>query len=324
MKCLVCNALCELESDYLHWGWPAVRIFDKLKILTCCKCGFSFLKEEIPTLELNYFYNFQYRAKGAPFFWDYDLPYQTPNIFPARSVAQIYLAGVFSSFTRGDIFLDIGAGPGDSLFCAINILDSPKCYVIEPNIRSAKYYERNFKAISITSLQEMCEKKILAKIILLSHTLEHFRATDLPILLKSLKGALDKGGALVIEVPHVDFNLHKEIRFPDTPHTIFFSADSLCRLLKNYGFDIRHIQILGNSYPYEFLPKVLNQIEQTGRTDGYFKKILSQVGLKSITNRIKRFLKHRRKNIDLNIFNDFKNNSALDTIRVVVTHSNEH
>jgi hypothetical protein len=171
----------------------------------------------------------------------------------------------------------------------------------------------------------MCAKKIFAKIILLSHTLEHFRSTDLPTLLKTLKEVLDREGALVIEVPHVDFKLHKEIRFPDTPHTIFFSADSLRRLLKNYGFDIRYIQILGNSYPYEFLPKVLNKIEHRGRTSGYLKSMLSKIGLKPIVIRIKRlFTASQGKKIDLNLFNEFKNNPALDTIRVVVTHSIEH
>ena len=85
----------------------------------------------------------------------------------------------------------------------------------------------------------------------------------------------------MIEVPHVDFRVHKDLRYPDKPHTIFFSQDSLCRLLVKFGFDIKYLHTLGEAYPYHYLPPVLKMAEVRYKKifviSTVIKKIISQI-----------------------------------------------
>lgn len=320
--CPVCNFLCNIKNDYLHWGWPDIEIFDKLKILSCVECGFSFLQTEIPDLRLNEFYNHQYRGVGSPFYFNYNQIYGVPRTLPIRATSQIYLASIFTKFLPGDVFLDIGAGPGDSLFCARHILSQPKLLVIEPNQESQDYYTHNFGAITLASLTDMCAVNLKAQIILLSHSLEHFSHSYLPTLFQSIKSVLTPNGVVVIEVPNVDFRVHKNMRFPDTPHTIFFSRDSLCRLLIKFGFEIKYVQILGDAYPYDHLPPVLTRprssVKKSLTYRQQLRKLLTKMHLISFFISLKQiFLYKKSKKMDLDSFNDFKNDPDNSCIRVV-------
>lgn len=134
---------------------------------------------------------------------------------------------------------------------------------------------------------------------------------------------------LVIEVPNVDFRVHKHLRFPDTPHTIFFSKDSICRLLIKSGYDIKHIQVLGNSYPYSHLPFVLNcptvEIKNNISYRYALKKLFTKLHMLNYFLALRKFFKSMkytrqgRIKMDLASFNDFINDSNFDTISVAVT-----
>lgn len=327
--CPVCGYDCKVSSNYKHWGWPDTTIFDGLLIITCDDCGFSFLENEIPCSQLSEFYEREYRKVSSPFYWDYGSTFEIPRSLPTRSTAQIYLATIFTEFLPGNIFLDIGPGPGDSLFSAGHILNKPKLIAIEPNQDSASYYDRNFGAKSIASLSDMSASGLKAKIILLSHSLEHFRHSDLPILFKAINEVLDVGGVIIIEVPNVDFRVHRHLRFPDTPHTVFFSKDSLCRLLIKSGYEIKHIQVLGNSYPYSHLPSILdcprvknkNKITYRHALKKLFTKLHMLDYFLALRKVLKRMKYIRQDEIKMNLasFNDFINDSNFDTIRVAVT-----
>jgi hypothetical protein len=133
----------------------------------------------------------------------------------------------------------------------------------------------------------------------------------------------------VIEVPHVDFRVHKDLRYPDKPHTIFFSQDSLCRLLVKFGFDIKYLQTLGEAYPYHYLPPVLkwprSDIKKSLSYRQLLKRLLVKLHLASYVIGLRKNFRKLKNNkavkmdLDLNYFNDFKNYPGRNTIRVAVT-----
>lgn len=214
---------------------------------------FLFLENEISCSQLNEFYEREYRKVGSPFYWDYGSTFEIPRSLPTRSKAQIYLATIFTEFLPGDIFLDIGPGPGDSLFSAGHLLNKPKLIAIEPNQVSASYYDRNFGAKSIASLSDMSASGLKAKIILLSHSLEHFRHSDLSILFKSINEVLDvRGGCwllrfltLIFEFISIyDFLIHHiQFSFRKIAYVVCLSNQGMTLSIYKFLAILTHIAI---------------------------------------------------------------------------------
>ena len=330
--CPICNSNQNYYNKYQHWGWPGVNIFNNLEISSCSICGFSYVLDEPSPNDLNNFYEKFYRAESAPFYYNYNSRYIETSTPPLRSIAQIYAAMNHVNFYSGDVFLDIGPGPGDSFFAANKLLKAPKLISIEPNDGAKAYYKENFNVKSYDNFfQIKSNEEQKCKIILFSHSLEHFSVNDLTSTFNSIKEVIDiKNGILVIEVPHVDFRIHKEFRYPDTPHLLFFSKDSLIQLLKSNNFDICCVQILGEKYPYKKyqLPNILNQnnnLEVQNVNLGSFYSLIYKFFLKfktlvRIYLKVKNIFKKSEKNREINLdpfYSNFINDDNFDTIRIV-------
>jgi hypothetical protein len=248
MKCLACDADLE-KSDcdfliYKNTEFPNSHIFEKCQIIVCPYCGFGFLDEE-PSAELiNNFYINDYRDPKSPYYVNF-AKYRQRSI-DARSLAQIYMGLSQVIFSHNDNFLDLGSGLGNSFATASLILDSPNCFGIEMNSGAQEFYLKNYNARSYQSVSTFIDLGLKAKMILLSHSLEHFKLTEIPKLFEDLKMALSQDGVIIIEVPNEDLLKYSKIRKNDAPHLLFFNRESLMKIVTNYGFEVTAISECGN------------------------------------------------------------------------------
>lgn len=255
--CKACGANEFLSHKYQHWGWPNLDLFNDKEILTCKYCGFSVLSNNPSEEVLNDFYENHYRAIGSPFYIPYDKNIKITK-YPMRAISQIALSKSYCNFKSGDYVLDLGSGYGDVLIASRRILINPKLAVIELTKGAIDFFKRNYDVKVFHSLKAFSAEHT-AKIIVLSHCLEHFRSEDIPKLFDDLKSSLAIGGVVMIEVPHVDMRIHAQQRYPDTPHLLFFSKSALVQLIEKNGFEICYLQTTGARYPYKFrLPEIFN------------------------------------------------------------------
>lgn len=255
--CGACGAEDFFSHRYKHWGWPNLTLFNDKEILTCKYCGFSTLSNNPTEEALNDFYENHYRAIGSPFYIPYDKKIRITR-YPMRAISQIALSKSFCNFKSGDYVLDLGSGFGDVLIASKKILINPRLAVIELTKGAIDFFKRNYDVKVFDSLK-VFSAECSAKIIVLSHCLEHFRSEDIPKLFDDLRSSLAVGGVIMLEVPHVDMRIHAELRYPDTPHLLFFSKPALVQLIEKNGFELCYLQCTGTSYPYKFrLPEILN------------------------------------------------------------------
>jgi len=246
------NSLCEICSgnisknvlDYNDIGLNDYGgLFTNLKLTYCKKCGLGFSFPIIDNNLLFNYYKYQYRSKTSTFHIDFDDLedlHETFVDYSHKTTQQLVFIDDYCSFKTNDIFLDVGPGAGPSFYIASIFLKKPRLYGIEITNGASEFFNRFplDKINILESLDEFILLKNKAKVILMSHCLEHYQLTDLPKLFQDIKKAIDSNGLLIIEVPHVDLRKHTNVRGIDTPHLLFFSQESLCKLLKKYGFEL--------------------------------------------------------------------------------------
>ncbi|MDC0195959.1 class I SAM-dependent methyltransferase [Candidatus Thioglobus sp.] len=252
-NCPICSQLSDQTTAYNDIGWSDFGIFNKLKIKYCIHCGFGYSSPEIDTKVINYFYEKQYRSKESTFHINFSKLKDAnvsgvADIRDIRSFGQLSLARAFCNFNSEDVLLDIGPGTGESFNVAKTLFNNPKLHAIELSQGAKEHYKKNYGALSHDSLNDFISMNLKAQIILMSHSLEHYRLSDLSELFSTLSIALAKNGVAVIEVPSVDFRLHLKNRGADTPHFLFFSRESLMLLFEKYSFDVLFIDTCGNYY----------------------------------------------------------------------------
>ena len=249
--------MCDKEKisatlPYNDTGWTDWGIFTKLKISYCISCGFG---SSVPELEgglVNDFYETKYRSKDSTFHIDFSkLPSfkGLGDVRDDRAFSQVSLARAFCDFNNEDIFLDIGPGKGGSFGVAKTLFNNPKIHSIELSTGAESHYRENYDAYSHNSINDFISLNLKAQVLLMSHSLEHYRLSDLPELFLSISLALAENGVAIIEVPHVDLRIHAENRGVDTPHFLFFSKESLVLLGEKYFFDVLFIDTCGPTYP---------------------------------------------------------------------------
>ena len=252
-NCFICNQLSDSTTTYNDIGWSDFGIFNKLKIKYCIHCGFGHSFPEIDVKVINHFYEKQYRSKESTFYINFSKLKDTKvsgvaDIRDSRSFGQLSLARAFCNFNSGDVFLDIGPGTGDSFNFAKTLFNNPKLHSIEFSQGAKEHYKKNYNALSHDSINDFISLNLKAQIILMSHSLEHYRLSDLSEFFSMLSIALAKNGVAVLEVPNVDFRFHINNRGADTPHFLFFSKESLLLLFEKYSFDVLFIDTCGNHY----------------------------------------------------------------------------
>lgn len=249
MKCAACDADLEKnECDFLLYKnieFPNTTIFEECQIIVCSYCGFGFLDEE-PSAELiNNFYINDYRNPKSPYYINFPQVSRLRSI-DARSLAQIYMGLSQVIFKHNDNFLDLGPGSGNSFATASLVLDNPNCFGIELNRGAQEFYLKNYNTRSFRSISTFIDLGLKAKIIILSHSLEHFKLTEIPKLFEDLKMALSQDGIIIIEVPNEDLSKYSKIRKNDAPHLLFFNRESLMSIVTKNDFEVTAISESGS------------------------------------------------------------------------------
>jgi hypothetical protein len=227
--------------------WQETGIFKGLSIAFCSTCGFGFSAPEIADETINEFYAHVYRGRGSPFYTDF-AALARPVAPDYRSLAQLVLARHFVEFEPGDRFVDIGPGAGRSFASAASVLRRPQMYAVELNDGAALAYRRVYGVETFRGVDALSQQGCRSTIVLSSHSLEHFRLRDLTVFLTSVSTALQARGVFVAEVPCVDLRVHRDVRGSDSPHFLFFSKDSLRRILQSSGFDVLFLETCAQTY----------------------------------------------------------------------------
>ena len=291
--CPICfKQISESIAPYNDIGWTDFGIFDNLQVMHCISCGFGFSMPELNKKVVDYFYEKQYRAKDSTFHIDFSkLKYYDGirDIRNSRPFGQLSLARAFCKFNSQDIFLDVGPGLGGSFKVAKVLFENPKLYAIELSQGASEFYRNSYNVLCHPSIDDFISSEKKAQIILMSHSLEHYRLSDLPKLFSNLALALDKNGVVVAEVPNVDLRLHCENRGADTPHFLFFSKESLALIFEKYSFEVLFIDTCGPDYPSveEFLishsnsSKIKSHLKQTFNNQPKFFQIVLRTILRA-------------------------------------------
>ena len=158
----------------------------------------------------------------------------------------------FVTFNYGDTFLDLGAGGGESFVISKALFPNCSLHGIELAEGSHDYLKMHYGVNCHESLKDFNEGGKKAKIILMSHTLEHFRLSDLNSFFSQLKSSLSTDGIVIVEVPNQDYR-YGSSRWSVTPHLLFFTKFSISLLFENYGFNV-----LFNDTCGPFIDKKLN------------------------------------------------------------------
>ena len=119
---------------------------------------------------------------------------------------------------------------------------------VEFNLGAAEAYRKVYNVETFTSLDKIDISDKKPKVILSSHSLEHFKLPDLKEFLLNLKKILDPDGIFIAEVPHVNMTLHSNMRTNDAPHFLFFSIKSFSKLFSDSGFDILFLNTCEEKY----------------------------------------------------------------------------
>jgi hypothetical protein len=281
-KCKICGHTCSTTLAYFNQQFSDVRLFDDAQILVCEGCGFG---ESFPILsdaDIEYFYTHIYRAETSPFYIDFT------KLFPQirtdyRSVGQLLLAMQYSNWQPYDLFVDIGPGSGSSFDWASRMLDTPKMAAVEYSDGAKKAYQRLYGVETFTSLPQLvASKKTRPKVILSSHSLEHFTHKSALELLSDVKVCLDATGVFILEVPNVDLRFIENNRSDDSPHFMFFSQESLRLFFESNGFNVLFCQSCGvlQQHTRELIGNSVSEYPIKTHLKYIFKKIMYFLGVK--------------------------------------------
>jgi len=220
-------------------------LFSALSIVVCQGCGFGQASPAPSSELLSEFYRSRYREPSSVYYVDFDGRKKVrgnPGL-DFRSLSQLSLATMFCDFRALDVLLDLGPGWGGSFQTAQQILKEPALAAIELNSGADLMYQRLFGAKNYRSTQDFLESNgQLAKVAILSHSLEHYAVRDVPALLDDLHRVVSVDGALVIEVPHDDFRSRSASLAFQTPHLCFFSPESLEMTLSKAGWNVKFLK----------------------------------------------------------------------------------
>ena len=235
MKCCICgNPVSKNSIKYLHNSCKHEsydHLFTELSIKLCDKCGLGFAYPAPDSSLLADFYQTTYK--------------NNPNLerwIDSNSISQLLTGKLFVDFNENDVFVDVGAGVGLSFVTASFLLENPKLVAIELKQKAITICKKRFPGIKIyNSVKQAVISgfRNSAKIVLMSHSLEHFSWDQIIETLEGVKDLLNDEGVLIIDVPNDDFRTQKkDIRKNDTPHLYFFSLESILLLLKLTGFKV--------------------------------------------------------------------------------------
>ncbi len=245
-KCSICGNPAQFSKAHIRntRGDSAV-IFEGLEVYGCAHCESSWVKQAPSAEELAEYYDKHYGIALKK-----DKRIDIPLRWDSRPASLIMMARLFSTFSPGDIFMDIGPGYGDALRLAAHLLPSPKLACIEFNQELIRFYRSVLPQVfakdsTAAVLKRFGERSV--KYVYAAHSLEHFSIAGLEEELDDIHRLMADDGAFIIEVPHVPVGSFKKAK-NHTPHLIFFSRPGLVGLLERNGFEIALcVEVLGKN-----------------------------------------------------------------------------
>jgi hypothetical protein len=286
VQCLICGSDSIPEKvQYRNEGRHKHRIFDGLSILVCGACQCSWVEKPPTNRDLADYYTHDYIPARMQHVETDSWP-----IWDGRPASLITLSRLFTEFSPGDLFIDIGPGNGAALSLAPYLLPRPKIGCVEFNVKSIRFFERHCPSVIIRDSVESFVTEHgpgSAKMIYSAHCVEHFRGDDLTRELHGLHRALSREGVLAVEVPFGGIARMKASNH--SPHLIFFSPDGLSCLLRRIGFDVKLcFTAIGRTRQGENYVNRLFPVPSAGDTDATFAARISALNVADFIGKIPR------------------------------------
>jgi hypothetical protein len=120
------------------------------------------------------------------------------------------------------------------------------------------------------------------------------------MFLADIRKLLAVGGVLVTEVPCVDMRVHSKIRGDDSPHFLFFSKDSLRKLLEVSGFDILVFDTCTQTYAEQSCDAMQREGIKTMRRGSIIRRIFEGMPMPAQHLVRQVFSKYNDRTIDFN------------------------
>lgn len=224
--------------------------FEKLKIITCHKCRFSFTNEPIDEKILRDYYKNHYTGKSIKSNSWKKSYVRSKHQYSDRSIAQMTLINQFFAW-EGKKILEIGSANGQLLTDIKNRGNNINGYVIEPQIINLDYFlDNNITPVDIDIIekeQEFDSIEVKYDLVIMSHSLEHFNSCNINTIFKNVYNLLNYGGLFFIEVPNANLIEYSTDLEKMAPHLSFFSQESLILFAKKHLFKIEYSGLFGNS-----------------------------------------------------------------------------
>jgi len=238
--------ICQCKGSYSYQYNAVNTIFDKQPILSCSGCDFSW-NNTISQKDLNKYYHFDYNNNDFDRSERFDSPkkYFSDESFmfkPYRSKLHLEIARRLISKKSQISILDCGAGLGTTLYLSKHYFKKPSLFAYENDQVSHKYLDHlkvsYFSGDPIESLNSFKKKFDL---IILSHFLEHISPESIIDFVDLILDKLNRGGALIIEVPNDNWVKYEHLKSDMPPHVGFFSINSMKELFYNRA----HVNLTG-------------------------------------------------------------------------------
>lgn len=240
--CPNCNASHDVGAvvgDYLfNVEWDQ-KIFPCRKILQCDRCKLVYAWPMPDETELTDYYSNIYRAVGRPHHFS-----GQPEVL-YRHLAYLSYITTFVSLSEVTRVYEIGAGFGEmgSLLKSVN----PKIELLthEPDSHTRDKLEQS--GYTVLPIEASVEGDV--DLVISIHSMEHF--TDLQHFF-SLTNSLRFGGYFFVEVPNCTIEDGWLERPYDSPHLMFFDAETLKESFESRGYEAIAISKSGISLREDF------------------------------------------------------------------------
>ena len=273
-KCPACkhDVSADNAQSYSPCTMDKLAIFDELKIVTCHNCHFSFPNKKISEEDLEFYYSESYSGKAKKNKINNMREFDSSNTwYNVRYLSQIELIRKYIELNSNTKILEIGSGSGDLFRTLKHLGYKTKNYAHEPGGDT----HSSLEMLGVTVLKfglntESMSKNNLKKydLIVMSASLEHFNAVDIPNILNFIHNSLKDDGYFLNEVPNADL-----IKYPDAgerviPHLAFFSNESIKYFFNDAGLEIVFQNTCGDN---QFSKKISE--ETKGKADAQATKI---------------------------------------------------
>lgn len=227
-ECKICKGINIVVCPYPSIYEPFCYEY----IYGCKKCGTAWLEPN--KIDIDCYYKDIYAKEDRKdreippevyFSEDYYKKEKTLFYFDRASRHVKHVQNVFNK--EFGTVLDFGSGPGYFL----HTINAKEKLAVEPDHASQKYHD--YLGSKLTDVCSVASDTV--DCICASHSLEHLFLDDATQTISEFFRILSSDGVMLIEVPNGSL-LRNHLHSKHTPHTIFFTPESLDILLTTQGF----------------------------------------------------------------------------------------